>query len=116
MLGNLLNNGIRYTAPGGCVEIKVGRHGGAARIEVCDNGAGIDSQDLPYVFDRFWQADPSHARSHHGLGLGLTIVRQLVELHGGAVVARSDGLGHGARFEIVLPLVSVDQLTSQVST
>jgi signal transduction histidine kinase len=117
VFGNLLSNAIRYTPPGGTVEIKLERHGGAARIEVCDTGAGIDAQDLPYVFDRFWQADPSPARAHHGLGLGLTIVRQLVELHGGTVVAHSDGPGRGARFEILLPLVAVETLTtSQAST
>jgi signal transduction histidine kinase len=118
VIGNLLGNAIRYTPSGGSVEVRLGRRGGAARIEVADTGCGIDEGDLPFVFDRFWQADRSSSRPHHGLGLGLTIVRQLVELHGGAVVAHSDGPGRGSRFEIVLPLLAVagDAATSPAST
>jgi signal transduction histidine kinase len=118
VLGNLINNGVRYTPPGGSVEVRLSRSGSAARIEVRDTGVGIEEHDLPFVFDRFWQSDHSPARAHHGLGLGLTIARQLIELHGGAIVAHSDGPGRGARFEIVLPLAAAasDAVTSQVNT
>jgi len=121
VLGNLIGNAIRYTPPGGTIEVRLGRRGGGARIEVRDSGTGIDEHDLPFVFDRFWQADHSLTREHHGLGLGLTIVRQIVELHGGAVVARSDGRGRGATFEIMLPLTAASgaglgQATSPTGT
>ncbi len=106
VLGNLLGNAIRYTSTRGSIAVGLQRRGSSARIEVRDDGAGIESQDLPFVFDSFWLGDRSAARPHHGLGLGLTIVRQLVEMHGGAVVARSDGPGHGATFEVLLPIVA----------
>jgi signal transduction histidine kinase len=123
VLGNLLGNAIRHTPPGGSVEVRLDRRGGGAHIEVRDTGDGIAEHDLPFLFDRFWQADRSASRPHHGLGLGLTIVRQVIELHGGAVVAHSDGLGRGASFEIELPLVApigkgdgVEAATSPAST
>jgi signal transduction histidine kinase len=115
MLGNLLGNAIRYTPAGGSIDVRLGRRGGAARIEVCDTGTGIDEEDLPFVFDRFWQADHTASRLHHGLGLGLTIVRQIAELHGGGAVAHSDGKGRGASFEIVLPLVALSGVGAATS-
>ncbi|MES1171565.1 MAG: response regulator, partial [Actinomycetota bacterium] len=76
----------------------------AVMLGVRDSGAGIDPKFLPYVFDRFRQADSSSTRSHGGLGIGLTIVRHIVELHGGTVAAQSDGEGHGSTFTVTLPL------------
>ena len=72
-------------------------------LEVADNGSGISPKALPHVFERFWQADSTHTRGHGGLGLGLSLVRHFIELHGGRVTAHSDGPGKGARFEIELP-------------
>jgi signal transduction histidine kinase/ActR/RegA family two-component response regulator len=106
---NLLSNAMKFTRPGGLVEIELvdaGEHG--VRIVVRDNGAGIDPAFLPYVFDRFRQADGSVSRQHGGLGLGLAIVRHLVELHGGTVRAESEGLDKGSTFVIELPRMGSD--------
>jgi PAS domain S-box-containing protein len=100
---NLLSNGIKFTAAGGRVRIAASQEPGGFRLEVTDTGRGIPSEYLPQVFDRFSQADSSASRMHGGLGLGLAIVRQLVELHGGTVDVASEGLGHGARFTVHLP-------------
>ena len=102
---NLLTNAIKFTAEGGEVDIAVKRRGGKAQIVVRDTGQGISAEFLPHVFDRFRQADSSYTRRHGGLGLGLAIVRHLVELHGGTVEAHSPGLGQGATFVVSLPLV-----------
>ncbi len=101
---NLLSNAVKFTSVGGRVEIDVQQTGGAAQITVTDNGIGIDHTFLPYVFDRFRQADSGTTRAHGGLGLGLAIVRHLVDLHGGTVTADSAGPGHGSRFVVTLPL------------
>ena len=103
VLWNLLSNAVKFTPAGGVVRIEA--HAPAEHIElrVSDTGPGIASDFLPYVFDRFRQADSSVTRPHGGLGLGLAIVRQLVELHGGEIEAQSAGLGHGACFTITLP-------------
>jgi signal transduction histidine kinase len=84
--------------------VSVGAADGQACIRVSDTGIGLTPELLPYVFDRFWQADSSPSRSYGGLGLGLSIVRHLVELHGGTVHAESDGEGRGASFTVRLPL------------
>ncbi|HWG28985.1 MAG TPA: response regulator [Steroidobacteraceae bacterium] len=101
---NLLSNAIKFTASGGRVEVSLTRTGKMAQISVQDSGQGIKAEFLPHVFDRFRQEDGSISRRHGGLGLGLAIVRHLVELHAGSVEAHSEGEGAGARFVIHLPL------------
>jgi signal transduction histidine kinase/ActR/RegA family two-component response regulator len=101
---NLLANAIKFTPAGGNIEIKVTRADRNLQIQVSDTGVGINSNFLPFIFDRFRQADGSTTRLHGGLGLGLSIVRQLVELHGGTIKAESDGEDMGATFTIHLPL------------
>jgi signal transduction histidine kinase/CheY-like chemotaxis protein len=100
---NLLSNAVKFTPSGGRVEIQARQEGGTCLIEVRDSGIGISKDFLPYVFDRFRQADGSMTRQQGGLGLGLAIVRELVELHGGTVSASSDGHERGATFSIRLP-------------
>jgi PAS domain S-box-containing protein len=100
---NLLSNAVKFTESGGRVSVRVASEPRALVIEVSDTGVGIPSDMLPFVFDRFTQADPSSTRKHSGLGLGLAIVRHLVELHGGTVSAESAGDGRGATFRVWLP-------------
>lgn len=104
VLWNLLSNAIKFSDRGGEIEIELDTEGDEATIRVADTGRGIDATFLPHVFDRFRQADSSTTRTQSGLGLGLAIVRHLVELHGGRVSARSDGEGRGATFVVRLPL------------
>lgn len=114
IIWNLLSNAIKFTSPGGRVEIKLsklneqfkGNLVSYAQIQVIDTGIGISSDFLPYVFDRFRQADSSSTRAHGGLGLGLAIVRHLVELHGGTVHVYSPGEDQGSTFTVKLPLLS----------
>jgi signal transduction histidine kinase len=101
---NLLSNAIKFTPLGGRVEIMLARRGPEAEISVRDTGQGIKPEFLPYVFDRFRQEDGSISRRHGGLGLGLAIVRHLVELHGGTISAASDGEGQGATFTLRVPI------------
>jgi PAS domain S-box-containing protein len=101
---NLLSNAIKFTPAGGRASVALSRAGAAAVISVTDTGEGISGSLLPYVFDRFTQGDSSVTRMHGGLGLGLSIVRHIVELHGGQVSAGSDGPGQGAIFSVKLPL------------
>ena len=105
VLSNLLSNALKFTPSGGMVEVRLERHGLRARIAVRDTGAGIPRDVLPYIFDRFRQADSSSTRAHGGLGLGLAIVRHLVDLHHGTVRAESDGPGQGSTFLIELKLL-----------
>ena len=105
---NLVSNAIKFTPAGGQVDIEVRRVDSKAEIVVRDTGQGIDPAFRPYLFQRFRQMDASKARQHGGLGLGLSIVRHLVEAHGGAVTAESDGLNCGATFRVQLPLRAVD--------
>jgi CheY-like chemotaxis protein len=95
---------LKFTGPGGTIRVSLRRSGELAEISVEDTGAGIDPALLPHVFDRFRQADSGPTRRHGGLGLGLAIVRQLTLLHGGTVVAASDGEGKGSRFRVSLPI------------
>ncbi len=104
---NLLSNAVKFTTRGGQVKIGLGRVDSHVEISVSDTGQGITPDFLPYVFDRFRQADGSTTRLHGGLGLGLAIVRHLVELHGGTVRAQSSGEGQGATFNVQLPLSAV---------
>ena len=101
---NLISNAVKFTPQGGQVQIRLERIISHLEIAVSDTGQGIASEFLPYVFDRFRQADSTTTRKHGGLGLGLAIVRHLVELHGGTVRAKSDGAGQGATFTVTLPL------------
>jgi PAS domain S-box-containing protein len=101
---NLLTNAVKFTPEGGEVRVSLHAHDGCARLCVADNGAGIDSDFLPRVFERFSQADTSTTRRHGGLGIGLALVRHLTELHGGNVRAESDGVGKGSTFTIELPM------------
>jgi signal transduction histidine kinase len=106
IVGNLLTNAMKFTPRGGRIDVSVIEHEQAAELRVHDTGSGIDPAFLPHVFDRFRQADSSSTRAHRGLGLGLAIVRQLVELHGGSVHAESSGAGRGAAFSVRIPKVS----------
>jgi CheY-like chemotaxis protein/two-component sensor histidine kinase len=101
---NLLSNAVKFTPRKGAVQILLERVNSHLEVSVIDSGEGIDPEFLPHVFDRFRQADASTSRQHGGLGLGLAIVRQLVELHGGSVRAKSSGKGMGATFVVTLPL------------
>jgi CheY-like chemotaxis protein len=103
----LLTNAVKFTPKGGRIQIKVQRVDSHAEIVVSDSGVGINKDFLPYVFDRFRQADASITRTQGGLGLGLSIVHQLVDLHGGSVSVHSEGEGKGASFTISLPFVGV---------
>jgi PAS domain S-box-containing protein len=104
---NLLSNAIRFTPRGGRVVITADRAASGIAIRVDDNGVGIAGEHLPHIFERFKQVDSSTTRAHGGLGLGLAIVRHLVEAHGGSVEAQSEGLGRGATFTIRLPIQAI---------
>ncbi len=101
---NLLSNAIKFTPSGGRIELTVKRSGNQLQIRVSDTGQGISPEFLPFIFERFRQADGTTTRQHGGLGLGLAIVRHLVELHGGTIKAESDGEFKGATFTVRLPL------------
>ena len=103
---NLVSNAVKFTQSGGSVRVSLNREGDEAVIRVKDSGVGIAPEFLPYVFDRFRQADGTSTREHMGMGLGLAIVRHVVDLHGGAVAAESAGKGHGALFIVRIPLSS----------
>jgi signal transduction histidine kinase/ActR/RegA family two-component response regulator len=103
IIWNLLSNAVKFTPEGGRVELRMEGDAEHIRVAVCDNGLGIEPEFLPHVFDRFRQADTSVARRFGGLGLGLSLVKQLTELHGGTIAAASEGLGCGATFTITLP-------------
>jgi len=103
VLWNLLSNAIKFTRVGGRVQVSSRHSNVQVEIAISDNGQGIKPEFLPYVFQRFTQADSSSTRTHGGLGLGLAIARQLVELHGGSIKASSEGEGQGATFAVELP-------------
>jgi signal transduction histidine kinase len=107
VLWNLLSNALKFTPKAGRVEIRLTGVDSVAQIEVTDTGSGIDATVLPHIFERFRQADSSTTRAEGGLGLGLALVRHFVELHGGTVEAKSEGLGKGATFLVRLPLAAV---------
>jgi signal transduction histidine kinase/CheY-like chemotaxis protein len=106
IVSNLLVNALKFTPPGGTIEVRLEKRGPEVQIVVHDTGSGIRREFLPYVFDRFRQADTTDARSHGGLGLGLAIVRHLVELHNGSIEAASPGEGQGATFIVTLPALA----------
>jgi PAS domain S-box-containing protein len=107
---NLLTNAIKFTPKGGDVQVRLQRNDSHARITVIDSGQGIVPELLPHVFERFRQADSSNTRSNGGLGLGLSIVRQLVELHRGTVTAESSGENAGTTFRVMLPLPTLHEV------
>ncbi len=111
VFSNLMANAIKFTPHGGRVNVSVGLRGSEAYMVVTDTGRGIEADFLPHVFERFRQADSTTTRSARGVGLGLAIVRSLVELHGGQVRAESDGPGRGACFTITLPLTSTVRIS-----
>lgn len=113
IIWNLLSNAIKFTPKGGRVQIGLTRINSHIEIIVTDTGQGINAEFLPFVFERFRQADSSTTRSFGGLGLGLAIVRHLVELHGGTVSAESPGVGQGATFTVKLPLMAVSSMSDR---
>jgi PAS domain S-box-containing protein len=106
---NLVSNAVKFTPAGGSIEVRLERAGSLARLVVTDSGPGIAPDFLPHVFDRFRKADASSTQQVGGLGLGLAIVRQLVELQGGTVAAESEGVGRGATFTVSFPIMAVQQ-------
>ena len=112
VLWNLLSNAVKFTPPGGRINVRLASEGAVELIDVTDTGLGIDPAFLPHVFDLFRQADASSTREYGGLGLGLAIVRKVVELHGGTVTAASDGHGLGATMCVRLPRRSASSATA----
>jgi two-component system, chemotaxis family, CheB/CheR fusion protein len=106
IVGNLLNNACKFTAPGGSVWLRGERDGGAVVIRVRDTGIGVAPDQMERIFDMFAQVDTSLQRDEAGLGIGLTLVKTLIEMHGGTVSIQSDGLGKGTEFAVRLPLVT----------
>jgi signal transduction histidine kinase len=104
VLGNLLTNALRHTPGGGCVTLSAVASEGMVRVTVADTGRGIPSEDLPYLFERFWRGDKSRSRAAGGTGLGLAIARQLVEMHGGTISVESTP-GQGSKFWFTLPII-----------
>ena len=115
LLANLLSNALKFTPAGGTVDVRLWRDADHARLTVVDSGIGIATEMLPHIFDRFRQADSSTTRTHGGLGLGLALVRYLVQAHGGTVRAESAGIGSGATFVIALPLRPGAAVTPRVA-
>ena len=113
---NLLSNAVKFTSSGDRIEVSMQREGNEVAIRVRDTGAGIAPDFLPHVFERFRQGDGSPTRLHGGLGLGLSIVRHLVELHGGRMRAESEGEGRGATFTVFLPVQEAQQTDSRMPT
>ena len=110
---NLLSNAVKFTPRDGRIEVRVERDDSSAVVTVKDTGEGIEADFLPYVFDRFRQADATTSRSFGGLGLGLSIVRSVVEMHGGSVRADSEGEGRGATFTVTLPIMTAEEFVAK---
>ncbi|HET9266633.1 MAG TPA: response regulator, partial [Vicinamibacterales bacterium] len=111
-VGNILTNAAKYTPPNGEIRVESGEEQGEARIAITDNGVGLPADLLPHVFDLFVQGQRTLDRAQGGLGVGLTIVRRLIEMHGGAITATSAGLNQGSTFEIRLPVMPDVQLAA----
>ncbi|MGH9310421.1 MAG: hybrid sensor histidine kinase/response regulator [Vicinamibacterales bacterium] len=105
VFSNLLNNAAKYTDPGGRIHVSISTEGPAAKVTVADNGVGIPPAMLPAIFDMFTQIQRFRDRTQGGLGIGLTLAKRLVELHGGRIDAHSEGEGHGSRFHVTLPTI-----------
>jgi signal transduction histidine kinase len=108
ILLNLLFNALKFTPAGGAVHVRAARENGELALQICDTGAGINEGQLPFIFDRFWQADTSSQRKYGGMGIGLAIVKELVEIQGGKVAVRSE-VGKGTEFTIRLPYHEPDR-------
>jgi PAS domain S-box-containing protein len=108
VIWNLLSNAVKFTPKGGKVSVDFRRENGSAELVIRDTGIGISADFLPHVFERFRQAESTATRSHRGMGLGLAIVRHLIELHGGTVTAASDGENRGSTFTVHLPLANIE--------
>jgi signal transduction histidine kinase/CheY-like chemotaxis protein len=108
VMWNILSNAVKFTATGGSITVKLERTNSHATITVTDNGKGIRPEFLPFIFERFRQADSSYTRNQGGLGLGLAIVQHIVSLHGGNVTAESEGDGKGATLKVILPVVPIE--------
>jgi CheY-like chemotaxis protein len=104
VMANLLNNAAKYTEPGGQIWLTADRHGDEAVVTVRDTGIGISAEMLPHIFEMFTQGDQSRERAQRGLGIGLSLSKRIVELHGGTVTAHSNGPGHGSMFTVRLPV------------
>jgi signal transduction histidine kinase/HAMP domain-containing protein/ActR/RegA family two-component response regulator len=115
VFGNILSNALKFTPVGGAVTVALRRTGDTYAVTVADTGSGIRSDFLPFVFDRFRQADSSTTRVHGGLGIGLSLVRNLVEMHGGQVTASSEGPGRGSAFTVELPAIYTNAAASESS-
>jgi K+-sensing histidine kinase KdpD len=107
---NLLTNAAKYTAPGGEIVVVVGHADDHAIITVRDNGVGIAPESMPQVFEMFFQANPSLDRRAGGLGIGLSVAKRMVELHGGSIEGYSEGLGRGSEFRVQLPIMREDRI------
>jgi signal transduction histidine kinase len=116
IISNLLINAAKYTPPGGLIELDIHAAGSQVVIRVCDNGVGIPPEMLTAVFELFTQVDSSHTRTHGGLGIGLTLVKTLVEMHEGTIIARSQGMGCGSEFIVRLPLAGPGLVAKPVET
>ena len=112
---NLLTNAVKFTPARGKVAVKLTREGDEARLEVSDNGAGIPPEVLPGIYDMFSQGEGGTTREHGGLGIGLALVKQMVEMHAGRIQAHSEGIGRGARFTVWLPLHKATELPRVIS-
>lgn len=112
VIWNLVSNAVKFTEPGGRIHVSVTSSGESVRLTVTDSGRGIDPSFLPHVWDRFRQADSSTSRQHGGLGLGLAVVRHLIELHGGTVGASSEGTGKGSSFWFELPVAATEDVVA----
>ena len=113
LIWNLLSNAVKFTPEGGDITVSVTRVANRVRLRIGDTGRGIDPQVLPRIFDRFVQADTSTTREVSGLGLGLSLAREIVELHGGTIQAESEGIGKGSTFIIELPLLGASEAPLQ---
>ena len=114
VIWNLLSNALKFTEAGGSIDVRLAPNGRFARIVIADTGHGISPEFLPHVFERFRQADASSSRRHGGLGVGLALVHDLIVLHGGSVLAQSEGEGKGATFTIDLPTVAAQEIGASI--
>jgi signal transduction histidine kinase len=111
IVSNVVSNALKYTPARGCIDVRVFRRGGLAIVDVSDTGVGLSADEVPRVFDLFWQGEQALDRTGSGLGVGLTLVRNLAQLHGGDVSAHSEGAGRGSRFTISIPAIEEPQGT-----
>jgi len=116
VITNLLSNAIKFTPKGGQVNIQLDRCGSYAQITVSDTGIGVAPDFLPFVFDRFSQAEVPSSHSPGGVGIGLAIARLLIELHNGSIAVASEGEGRGATFTVRLPMMNATELNSELNS